>query len=292
MAPLSLHIVVLDCDTPVLNVYAARGTYGDIFEALLRDAAFHTQGVPELDLEFSSFDCVRGNLPTVENLDGVDGIIITGSAASAYDNAPWIHSLIEFTKELYNNRPHIRLFGSCFGHQLIAHALFSTPSNPVVARDPKGWELGVQPISLSDPILSHFGPVLSNPSSPTQLRMQFVHADHVVLHPIPEGFAALGSSEHCALQGIWRQGRVLTFQGHAEFDRFVNGETFKVFSKAAGWEEKYLVEQLKGVEKDDDAIWAAGMMLRFFLESERMADEEVGRGSEGIEEDSEVMARL
>lgn len=114
MAPISLDIVVLDCDTPVPNVYAARGTYADIFEVLLRDAAVTTSGVPEkLELEFSGYDCVRGGLPSVDGLDRVDGIVITGSgmylslkseiklidtfkAASAYDDAPWIKSLFFF----------------------------------------------------------------------------------------------------------------------------------------------------------------------------------------------------
>ncbi|CZR62220.1 uncharacterized protein PAC_12117 [Phialocephala subalpina] len=326
MAPISLHIVGLDCDTPVPNVYAERGTYGDIFEALLRDAAVQTPGVPEVDLEFSSFDCVRGFLPSIEDLDRVDGIIITGSGMIPHHGLVWdvadvekkrlqlmtmrpgskhclnshkvklpIPSYIHITNEkteLYTNHPKIHLFGSCFGHQLIAHALFSTPSHPAVVRDPKGWELGVHPITLTPAILSHFGPVLSNHSNPTQLRQQFVHADHVVLHPIPEGFHALGSSEHCALQGLWQRGRVLTYQGHAEFDRFVNGETLKVFSKAAGWEEGYLEEKLVGVEKDDDAVWAAGVMLRFFLESEVREEDEAGWEKVEQAEEEDVMARL
>lgn len=79
MAPISLHIAVLDCDTPVPNVYAERGTYADIFEALLRDAAVQTRGVPELDLEFSGYDCVRGYLPSEQDLERIDGMIITGS---------------------------------------------------------------------------------------------------------------------------------------------------------------------------------------------------------------------
>jgi len=122
------------------------------------------------------------------------------------------------------------------------------------------------------------------------MRLQFVHADHVVLHSLPAGFHVVGSSQHCVLQGIWRKGRVLTYQGHAEFDRFINGETVKVFGNPI-WDEGFLGKALEAVEKDDDAIWAAGVMLRFFLED---GAEDVS----GIEEkasiggDSEVMARL
>lgn len=83
MAPIRyLHIVVLDCDTPVPNVYAERGTYGNIFETLLKDAVAQTPRIPELDLEFSGYDCVRGCLPSMVDLETVDGVIITGSGMS------------------------------------------------------------------------------------------------------------------------------------------------------------------------------------------------------------------
>jgi hypothetical protein len=79
-----------------------------------------------------------------------------------------------------------------------------------------------------------------------------------------EGFVSVGRSEHCALQGIWKRGRVLTYQGHAEFDEFINGETIKVFGKY--WEEEFLQQALSNVGRgEDDALWAACVMLRFFL---------------------------
>jgi hypothetical protein len=95
--------------------------------------------------------------------------------------------------------------------------------------------------------------------------MQFVHADHVDLHELPEGFVSVGRSSHCGLQGVWKKGRVLTYQGHAEFDRFVNGETLRIFGKVI-WKEEFLEGALEQVDRDDDAIWAASAMLRFFLE--------------------------
>jgi hypothetical protein len=109
--------------------------------------------------------------------------------------------------------------------------------------------------------------------------MQFVHADHVVIDPsvlAKEGFESIGRSEHCALQGIWKRGRVLTYQGHAEFDRFVNSETIKVFGKPI-WTESVLEQALSSVEEDDDALWAAEVMLRFFLE-DMVAMEDVRNG--------------
>jgi hypothetical protein len=92
------------------------------------------------------------------------------------------------------------------------------------------------------------------------------------------------------LQGIWEKRRVLTYQGHAEFDRFINGETLKVFGNPI-WDETFLAKALEAVERDDDAVWAAGVMLRFFLEEE-IEDAFETEGEAMIGGDSEVMARL
>ncbi|KAH7313027.1 class I glutamine amidotransferase-like protein [Rhexocercosporidium sp. MPI-PUGE-AT-0058] len=266
MAPTHLHLAVLDCDTPVPTVLPKLGLYSNIFESLLRDAAANkTRRLTDLKLDFSSYDSVLGELPTSDELHLIDGLIITGSAASAYDAEPWIKSLTEFVKNIYISHPHIKLFGSCFGHQLICNALFSTPLKPVVSRDPKGYELGVHPVTLTTAFLTRFGLVISNTSNPKELRLQFVHADHVVVPTLPEGFHSIGRSKHCALQGVWKEGQVLTYQGHAEFDRFINGETIKAFRRPE-WSDEYVADALKAVDADDDATWAAGVMLRFFFE--------------------------
>ena len=112
-----------------------------------------------------------------------------------------------------------------------------------------------------------------------------------------EGFEIIGRSEHCALQGLWKQGRVLTYQGHAEFDDFINGETLKIFGSSI-WSEQVLKKALKAVEGEDDALWAAGVMVRFFAED--ISSEDVdARGVEGLNggeievvHEEEVMARL
>ena len=117
--------------------------------------------------------------------------------------------------------------------------------------------------------------------------MQFIHADHVDLSELPEGFHSIGQSNHCALQGVWKQGRVLTYQGHAEFDRFINGETAKVFGKGI-WDDGYMEKALKAIDTQDDAIWAAQVMLKFFLGSAV----EVGAEGNTLCEVESVMARL
>ena len=79
MSIFPLNVAVLDCDTPVPNVYAERGPYSDIFATLLQDAARKSSPLPELKLQFSVYDCVRGHLPSEEDLLQIDAVIITGS---------------------------------------------------------------------------------------------------------------------------------------------------------------------------------------------------------------------
>ena len=90
---------------------------------------------------------------------------------------------------------------------------------------------------------------------------------------------------------MWKRGRVLTYQGYAEFDRFVNAETVKVFGQPI-WSDSVLREALRSVDADDDAVWAAGVMLRFFLEEAVVDNEAVGSGEALLMYEEDVMARL
>ena len=84
----------------------------------------------------------------------------------------------------------------------------------------------------------------------------------------------MGSTDKCAVQGVYEPGRVLTLQGHFEFDRFINTETVKVFG--AKWEPSFLRESLDAIDKDDDSKVASDMVLKFMLEGRRTM--ELGSG--------------
>lgn len=106
--------------------------------------------------------------------------------------------------------------------------------------------------------------------------MQFVHADHVSMPVLPAGFKNIGSTPKCEIQGVWQENRVLTYQGHIEFDEFVNRETIRAFGVKAGWGEGEMESALRSTEGVDDASWASGVLVRFFEEGiqSRMAKDE------------------
>jgi GMP synthase-like glutamine amidotransferase len=276
MAVQITRIAMLNTDVPVPNVRAKLGTYGAIFHRLLVNAASRVSLAVEI--ESTDFDVVQGEYP--KNLSDVDVILITGSAASAYDNVEWVQKLDAYILDVYQNHPRVKMFGSCFGHQLICQTLFKD-LGVSVEKDPNGWELGVQEIrfterfnaALSGGFISDKRPAtpdaetsstMEDPESLKTLRLQFVHADHVRIPPtetLPSPWMLVGSSKHCAVQGVYEPGRVLTLQGHFEFDNFVNSETVKVFG--ALWEPERLNKALDDMDADDDAERAAEIVVRF-----------------------------
>ena len=147
MPSLPLRIAILECDTPFPNAKKTYGGFGGIFEALMMSAvtthchplAFKVN--PE-DLDISKFDVV--NKQEYPDLNDVDGILITGSKHNSFDDEPWILKLVEFVKKVMD-RDSVRLVGICFGHQITARALGAK-----VGRSPKGWELSVTDVKLSE----------------------------------------------------------------------------------------------------------------------------------------------
>ncbi|KAH3959911.1 hypothetical protein HBI56_230560 [Parastagonospora nodorum] len=257
MAPVT-RICMLNADIPVPKVFAKRApTYGRIFHQLLARAS------PNITIQSMDFDVMKDQYPS--SLESFDAIIISGSANSAYDDQPWIRTLEAYIRNVYLHHPCVKIFGSCFGHQIMCQSLLKK-HGVRVEKDPKGWEIGVQEVKLHERFLRAFregGTRLDE-----NMRLQFVHHDHVVIpdmESLPAEWMAVGSTDHCAVQGVYEPGRVLTLQGHFEFDRFVNNECIKYFF-GSDWDQDRLDEALKAIDADDDSKTAAAMILVFFLE--------------------------
>ncbi|KAJ3859877.1 class I glutamine amidotransferase-like protein [Lentinula novae-zelandiae] len=179
-------IALLVCDTPMPEVVAEHGEYPTIFYELMR------KSLPdELGWEFTmdAYDVVRKmEYPSEEKIDEYDAFMYTGSAASAYADLEWIHRLIEFTAHLAKDHPKVRIFGICFGHQIVSLALGGT----CVKNDGK-WEIGPTKLRLTNIGESVFG--IDN-----ELTIQEMHQDHVPF--VPKGFHLLASTEVSINQGM------------------------------------------------------------------------------------------
>lgn len=255
---------MLNADTPVPNVIPTWATYGDMFRDLLVTAA--SRIAPEIEIRSTNYDTQKFEYP--ESLDDLDAVLVTGSASSSYEDKAWIERLHDFVEKVYRNHPNIKIFGSCFGHQLVCGGLLQQ-YGVRVEKDPNGWELGVEKVELNDAFRNMFdaAPKVVTKATPESFRVQFVHADHVVIpnpNTLPNTWVVVGSTPHCAVQGVYEPGRVFTLQGHFEFNRFVNSEILKVFG--AFWKPEVLQATLDAIDADDDAEVIAEMVLQFMLE--------------------------
>ncbi|KAK7188105.1 hypothetical protein DPSP01_001646 [Paraphaeosphaeria sporulosa] len=272
-----LRIAMFNTDTPVSTVRPKWNTYGKMFEDLLLAAG--SRFTPDLVIETEEYDIQGFQYPS--SLADIDVILITGSAAASYDADEWIRRLNDYVLDVYNNHHHVKMFGSCFGHQLICQSLLRE-YGVHVQKDPNGYELGVKEIRLN----GKFRKTLGNGSvfsrkMPDSLRVQMIHGDHVVLpaaESLPDSWIVFGATQHCAVQGMYVPGRVLTLQGHFEFNRFVNTELIHVFGEKGNWPQQMIQDGLEDVDADDDAEFISEIVLQFMLEQrgESAAHRKVG----------------
>lgn len=144
-------------------------------------------------------------LPPIEELDEIAGVVITGSPEKVSDRAPWSERTATWLSQVAETDT--PMLGICYGHQLIAHAL-----GGVVADNPNGRQIGTMDIDLTDagkqdPLFRGIGDVLHIPVS---------HVQSVITLPADARLLATtaGDPHHAFAIGehIWG------LQCHPEFD--------------------------------------------------------------------------
>ena len=153
----------------------------------------HAPGV-----ELEVFDVTAGRIPAT---DACDAFLTTGSAASVYDDEPWIHRLSGFVRQLHDQKR--ILVGICFGHQLIAHALGGS-----VKPSPRGWGIG----SKEACVVEERDWMVPGTSS---IRLLLSHQDQI--EELPPGAVSLGGNEHCPHSLVAVGETFIGIQGHPEF---------------------------------------------------------------------------
>ncbi|RFU29486.1 hypothetical protein B7463_g6851, partial [Scytalidium lignicola] len=253
MAPLPLRIAVLECDTPLTQTREKYGGYGGVFTALLKAGAdaLHAQ-YPGLSsssgLEITTWDVVAKD--EYPSLSDIDAILISGSKFNSFDDSPWIVKLVDFVKEVLQ-QDRVRIIGVCFGHQIVGRAMGAK-----VDRSNKGWEISVIPISLTNRGQEIFGK--------SSLALHQMHRDAVYRYP--EGVEELAYTEKCPVQSMYIAKRLITVQGHPEFNEQIVRELLKARHESGIFDDAAFEESIGRVDKPQDGVVVAQAFLKFLLE--------------------------
>jgi GMP synthase (glutamine-hydrolysing) len=140
----------------------------------------------------------RAELPP---LDGYAGVVVSGSAASVTERAPWILSTeLRLAEAVRAGTP---VLGVCFGHQLLGQALGGR-----VARNPRGREIGTVHLErvAEDPLFSGDEP----------FEVNMTHLDAVV--ELPAGAAVIGRTALDPHAAVRFGERAWGVQFHPEID--------------------------------------------------------------------------
>ena len=188
-----MKIGILQCDHVQEELQPEFGDYPSTFIRLLGEAA--------PDWEYVVYPVLHGEFPL--SADECDGYITTGSRYGVNDGFPWIDQLVDFVREIDQQK--IKFVGICFGHQLLAKALGGR-----VEKSPRGWGVGVSFNHITD---------RRDWMEPFQPGMDLVvsHQDQVV--ELPDDAEILASSQFCPNYMVQIADHLLGVQGHPEFSR-------------------------------------------------------------------------
>ncbi|ORY57591.1 class I glutamine amidotransferase-like protein [Pseudomassariella vexata] len=256
-----LNVAVLECEQMPHKILNTHGNFTKIFEKWLASGLVPFNiGRPGKKLSINTSTCVvkDGQYPT--DLAAVDALLITGSFDSVNDDFPWIHTLRRYISDVYTYQPHVKIFGGCFGHQLVAQALL-TEHGALVKKSQYGWEIGVHEVEYNSRFTEYFG------LDTTTTQYQFLHCDHVILiSALPPNWICLGSTPLCETQGLFEPGRVLTYQGHPEFPRDILYQFVDRMGAAGVLSPEMYKISLNLIENEVDRVSAAVIAVAFLFE--------------------------
>ena len=136
--------------------------------------------------------------------EGFAGVIVTGSGAMVTDRADWSEASAAWLRDAAHGGTPV--FGICYGHQLLAHALGGEVGDHPAGREMGTVDIQLHPAAQDDPV---FAPI------PERFAAQVTHLQ-TVLAP-PPGATVLARSDHDACHAFRWGEAAWGVQFHPEF---------------------------------------------------------------------------
>ena len=234
-----MKLCILDNDILDGHLADTYSSFGSMFVRLFENAG--------VDWTIGIFSTQLGQYPT--SFDDYDAVLLTGSRADSFSDAPWVVELRRQVATLLERRK--KLVGVCFGHQLIALCMGAP-----VGRAPQGWGAGRMTYQWHRPDLPYC-------AEREEIALLASHQDQVF--ELPVGAELVASSDFCPVAAFTVGQAVFCIQPHPEFQKEVSAYLLDKRREILG-EEKYLSARASlNLGHEGDHI---GRMVVAFLENE------------------------
>ena len=161
------------------------------------------------------------------------------------------------------------MIGCCFGHQIVGRALGAE-----CGRNPVGWETAVNEVQLTQKgkeifQVDHLVCVGGHWSCHVYAdrysqEINQMHRDMIFYYP--QGVEELGSSPACKVQGMYSPKRLLTVQGHPEFNQEIVEEILETRHALGVFNDEQLEASMKRAVMPHDGLVVSQAFVRFLLE--------------------------
>lgn len=230
-----MHIAILITNTDFSDFAAARPDDGEKFATLL--------GTARPDWRFSPSWVCKDDFP--EDVSAFDGLVITGSPASVTEDAPWMLRLKKLVLAAIDRRQ--KVYGACFGHQLIARALGAR-----IVRNPGGWGHGLLPLRRVTPMPWAIGP--------EQMRFYGSHIEQVA--EAPKGTDIVYEGDGLPVAALMMCDHLFTVQHHPEMSHAFICDLVEEYADVVGPEVTARARQ--SLQEPADRSFIGEEIARFF----------------------------
>ena len=171
--------------------------------------------------DYHIFHGVSGVLPQPEQFSGYIGFVISGSRHSVNDNCEWIENCRIFIRQLADHNKMnttsepVRLFGICYGHQLIATAFGGLVKSIIPYSDGPTFIFGAEKVEFTQQLTEKtwFTDIFKGDREAMVVQS---HGEEVSV--IPDNAVNVGRSTTCQNEVLMYGDNIISFQGHPELE--------------------------------------------------------------------------